>query len=141
MKSVNSIGIRRFAFIVLIHKVMLCLFRPVETECCVCVGSNAEGSRGRQNGGVDLVVAREATGARYPEAIATRLVALLQRQGSSKAPPCATLAGASAATKSRVVIFMVIMTFLLAMQFLMRSRQPLAHADSAGALLPAWFHS
>jgi hypothetical protein len=71
---------------------------------------------------------------RDPGAIAARLVAFLPRQSSSKkSTPHATLVVAGAATKSRLVIFAVIMTFLLGTQFLMRSRQPLAQAESVGA--------
>jgi hypothetical protein len=73
------------------------------------------------------------SGRRDPEAIAARLVALLPRQGSSKTLPRATPVGDGSTTKVRIVVFVVVMTFLLGGQFLMRSRQPLAQTDSAGA--------
>jgi hypothetical protein len=70
---------------------------------------------------------------RDPEAVAARLIALLPRQGNSKVPPRTTSAGGNVATKSRIVVFVVVMTFLLGTQFLMRSHQPLAQADNARA--------
>jgi len=73
------------------------------------------------------------SGRRDPEALAARLVALLPRQGSSKAPRRAAPADDGSTTKLRIVVFVVVMAFLMGGQFLMRSRQPSAQADGAGA--------
>jgi hypothetical protein len=70
---------------------------------------------------------------RDPEAIAARLVALLPRAFASRAPQRKPLIARSEATKTRLVIFVVLMTFLLTMQFLTRSRESPAQADDARA--------
>jgi hypothetical protein len=70
---------------------------------------------------------------RDPGAIAARLVALLPRPAASSAPQREPLLARSAATKTRVIIFVALMTFLLTTQFLTRSRQPPAQGDRAGA--------
>jgi hypothetical protein len=67
------------------------------------------------------------------EAIAARLIALLPRPGASSAPQREPLLARSAATKTRIIIFVTLMTFLLTTQFLTRGRQPPAQADSARA--------
>src|SRR5476649_2153713 len=46
-----------------------------------------------------------------PEAIAARLVALLPRPGASSAPQREPLLTRSAATKTRIIIFVTLMTF------------------------------
>ena len=68
-----------------------------------------------------------------PEAIAVRLVALLPRPGVSSARRQKPLLARSAATRTRVIIFVILMTFLLTTQFLTRSRQSPAQADYARA--------
>jgi hypothetical protein len=70
---------------------------------------------------------------RDPEAIAARLVALLPRPGASSAPRQEPLLARSAATRTRVIIFVILMTFLLTIQFLTRNRQSPAQADYAHA--------
>jgi hypothetical protein len=70
---------------------------------------------------------------RDPEAIAARLIALLPRRGASSAPQREPLLARSAATRTRVIIFAILMTFLLTTQFLTRSRQSSAQGDNARA--------
>jgi hypothetical protein len=70
---------------------------------------------------------------RDPEAIAARLIALLPRPGASSALQREPLLARSAATKTRIITFVILMTFLLTTQFLMRSSQPPAQADGARA--------
>jgi hypothetical protein len=70
---------------------------------------------------------------RDPEAIAARLIALLPRPGASSAGRPEPLVARGAATRTRVVIFAILMTFLLTTQFLTRSRQPPAQGDSVRA--------
>jgi hypothetical protein len=68
-----------------------------------------------------------------PEAIAAQLTALLPRPGDSSARRQKALLVRSAATRTRVIIFVALMTFLLTTQFLTRSRQPPAQGDSVRA--------
>jgi hypothetical protein len=70
---------------------------------------------------------------RAPEAIAAHLIGLLPRQGDSSARRQEPLLARSAATRTRVIIFVALMTFLLTTQFLMKNRQPPAQGDSARA--------
>ena len=74
---------------------------------------------------------------RDPEAIAARLVALLPRARASSAPQRESPLARGEATKTRVVIFVVLMTFLLTMQFLTRSRESPAQADNARPPAPS----
>jgi hypothetical protein len=68
---------------------------------------------------------------RDAEAIAARLVALLPCAGTSSAPQREPLVARREATKTRLVIFVALMTFLLTMQFLTRSRESPVQADNA----------
>jgi hypothetical protein len=67
------------------------------------------------------------------QAIAARLVALLPRAVASSEPQREPLVARGEATKTRLVIFVALMTFLLTMQFLTRSRESPAQADDARA--------
>jgi hypothetical protein len=68
-----------------------------------------------------------------PEAIAVRVIALLPREGSSRAKPLAPRPAAGVARDFRFIIFVALMAFLLSTQFLMRTRQPPAEAGGAHA--------
>jgi hypothetical protein len=78
---------------------------------------------------------------RDPEAIAARLIALLPRPSASSARRQEPLLARSAATRTRVIIFVILMTFLLTTQFLTRSRQSPAQADNARASAPSMVSS
>jgi hypothetical protein len=64
-----------------------------------------------------------------PEAIAIRLIALLPRQGSSKALKDAPARRAGAAINSQVIAIAILLAFLLSTQFLKRSRESPAQTD------------
>lgn len=70
---------------------------------------------------------------REPEAVATRLIALLPRPVASKAPDRAASIARNQAVKTRIIVFVILMAFLLSAQFSMRSRQSSIQADNSRA--------
>ena len=70
---------------------------------------------------------------REPQAVATRLIALLPRPVASNAPKQAALRARNQATKTRIIVFLILMAFLLSVQFSMRSRQSSIQADNSRA--------
>jgi hypothetical protein len=72
-------------------------------------------------------------GRQAPKVVATRLVALLPRQVSRKLASRAIPANRGGAANVRIVIFVVLMTFLLSAQFFMRGRQPVGQTERTGA--------
>jgi hypothetical protein len=63
--------------------------------------------------------------------IASRLIALLPRRASSNISSRDMLPGASTVTNSRIFTFVIIMAFMLGVQYIMASRQPPPQVDNA----------
>jgi hypothetical protein len=66
-----------------------------------------------------------------PGTIAGRLIGLLPRRPRSDISSRDTLPGASAVANSRILTFVIIMAFMLGVQFIVASRQPPPPADNA----------
>jgi hypothetical protein len=75
-----------------------------------------------------------------PGTIAGRLIALLPRRPRSDISSRDALPGASAVANSRILTFVIIMAFMLGVQYVMASRQPSSPADNAtGAASSTFF--
>ena len=74
-----------------------------------------------------------------PGTIAGRLIALLPRRPRSDISSRDTLPGASAVANSRILTFVIIMAFMLGVQYIMASRQPPPTDNTTGPASSTFF--
>lgn len=101
-------------------------------------GSDVEGRRDRENATVDRGATLAASRRADPEAIATRLIALLPRLQIPKSTSVKKAPGPTVVTiDRRVLVFCLLMGLMLGVQLLARSVQPQAPADGGRGSAPS----